>query len=360
MENLQIRCLSDTGLVRTENEDSHWSQNFSDMAVLVVADGMGGQLGGREASQIVVETCRELFDQNRTRLEPDELLNDCLELANRKIHDISQTEFQGRPVGSTCTLALVKEKMEQLRGAEEKALEVFCAHVGDSRLYHLQGSKISQITTDHTMLQKLLDANALSAAEADNYAHKNIIYKSLNGDEKLEFDPIIRFDFLWGDALLICSDGLFNYLGDDEFSEILEGTQSLGDAADYLVNLAKFRGGDDNITVCLLEYGKFPRQKSVKLKKIRKIRRAGGKKKKIAVLLVLFILLAAASGLLWITLKNESERIRGNEIETNSSQPKDKTELDDSHQKGQKIRGAIDDKQGDPSTFGNPSFSGEG
>ncbi|MBN2198775.1 MAG: protein phosphatase 2C domain-containing protein [Candidatus Aminicenantes bacterium] len=294
MKHLKIAGLTDVGMVREKNEDSLFARIYDDLAVLVVADGMGGYIGGNFASGIVVQAVRKLFDLNRKRLPPDELIEDCLVLANRRVGELSRDRYEGMMVGSTVSMAVVRPP------------EVHFTNLGDSRLYHLRGSSVEQKSRDHTMLQKLLEAGALKPEEAAGYAHKNIVYKSVNGEEGLEVDPVRTFDLEKGDALLLCSDGLSNYVRPEEMARALQGTSSIREAARYLVNLANRRGGDDNITVVLLEYGKYDRVRGLKLERIPKAVRAGGKRRRRWVLAPLFALLAAAVVLLVAGLRDET------------------------------------------------------
>jgi len=314
VKNIQISGLSDAGMVRDKNEDSLWSAAFKEMAVLVVADGMGGYLGGQMASGIVVQTVKKLFDLNRSRLSPPELIEDSLVLANKKIRELSHSHFEGLTVGSTCVLAVVTPpdgaSKRKLRGL----LRVQYAHLGDSRLYLIRGSAIRQISIDHTMLQKLLESGILSGAEADNYAHKNVIYKSLNGDEKLALDPIQSFDLERGGVLLLCSDGLSNFVSPEDMIRVLQGTPTLDQAVNYMVHLANARGGDDNISVLMLEHGGYERQKNVKLDKLPRLKRKSAARRKRVLLAALFALLAVSAGMLYLEVR--SGHIPGSGVKT--------------------------------------------
>ncbi len=300
MKNIKISALTDVGMVREENEDNFWHRDYGNIVAATVADGMGGHIGGRAASETAVETIERLFNQNRGRLAVVELIEDCLVLGNRKIREKAAEKFRGMNIGTTCTLAVVSAP-EAGRGAAPRGrsgeLIVHFGHIGDSKLYLINGDEITQKSTDHTMLQRLLDTDALKPEQAETFSHKNVIYKSLGGTEKLDLDPVEQFPLGWGNILLLCSDGLSNYLKPPEMVYILQGSGNLKRAAEYMVDLAKFRGGDDNITVVLLEYGKYPRKKGVTLENIKKVKRKGSGKKKIVLKIskrdVVILLLAA-------------------------------------------------------------------
>lgn len=310
MKDIKIFALTDVGMVREENEDSCWYRDYGDMAAAVVADGMGGHIGGKAASETAVETIERLIGQNRRRLGIEELIDDCLLLAHRRIRERAALEFRGMNIGTTCTLIVVEPETDDAASSASRALQVHSGHIGDSKLYLINGHHIVQKSKDHTMLQRLLDTDALKPEQAENFSHKNVIYKALGGMEKLELDPVQHFRLGWGDLLLLCSDGLSNYIKSPEMVRIVHGCGNLKKAAQYMVDLAKLRGGDDNITVILLEYGHFPRDKGIPLEKLGKVKQAGiGSKKKILlkiskrdlVILLLIILFMLAGLLLHLT-----------------------------------------------------------
>jgi len=292
MKNIKIFGLTDVGMVREKNEDSFAIFKTSDMDVAVVADGMGGHTGGQIASSTTVETIKNYFQKNGKKLKIKELIEDSLTLSNRKIREISASLPAGMSMGTTCTMAVIRGK--------------FCyyGHIGDSKLYHITKDSINQISTDHTMLQRMLDSGALKAEEAENYAHKNIIYRSIGGSENFKIDSTEHFLFIEGEMLLLCSDGLSGLLTQEEMFEILKAKGNIKSAAEYMINLAKHRGGDDNITLIIVEKGKFRREKSIKLQKIKKIKRKIGGENRKPLIAVLLILLLVLTTLLFYLMKD--------------------------------------------------------
>jgi len=327
MKDVRISGLSDVGMTREKNEDSLWAALYKDMAVLVVADGMGGYLGGQMASGIVVQTVKNLFDLNRNRLSIPELIEDSLILANEKIKELSHSQYEGLTVGSTCVLVVVAPSDgasdRKLRGP----LRVQYTHLGDSRLYLIRGSVIRQISVDHTMLQKLVESRALSPTDAANYAHKNVIYKSLDGKENFGLEPAGSFDLERGGVLLLCSDGLSNFVGPEDMVRVLQGTPNLDQAANYMVHLANSRGGDDNISVLLLEHGEFERQKSVQLDKLPRIKRKNKTRRKRLLMAVLLAVLLISTAAMVLLLRKDQligskAKPKGKTAKTTTSVPK--------------------------------------
>ena len=302
MQHINMFGLTDIGMVREENEDSFWFHIYEDMAVAVVADGMGGHIGGKLSSKLAVSTAKELFQQNRGRLSGAELVEDCLLLGNRKIRDYSKVEFEGKSMGTTCTMILVEARppvglREAIRGRTPRSLpeedyfvaaldetaestggedyhwNVYLGHVGDSRLYWIKGDGIVQKSKDHTIVQRLIDSESLTPDQAENYAYKNVLYRALGGVDDLTSGPIENFPIKQGEVLLLCSDGLSNYIKPAEMVRIVQGTKDLKRACQYLATLANNRGGKDNITVLLVEFGRYQRNKDVFLEPLKKIKR---------------------------------------------------------------------------------------
>lgn len=301
MQRVKMFGLTDIGMVREENEDSFWFHIYDDMAVAVVADGMGGHIGGKLSSKLAVATAKELFQQNRGRLAGVELVEDCLLLGNRKIRDFSRSEFGGKSMGTTCTMILVESRppialREVIRGRTPRSLPeeeyyiepvaesaeasggedyqwtVYLGHVGDSRLYWIKGDGIVQKSKDHTIVQRLLDSESLTPDQARNYAHKNVLYRALGGVDDLTSGPIEQFPIKEGEVLLLCSDGLSNYIQPAEMVRIIQGTKDLKRACQYLVALANHRGGKDNITVLMAEFGHYARDKEIQLEPLKQKR----------------------------------------------------------------------------------------
>ena len=219
--------------------------------VLVVSDGMGGALAGDVASQMAVDTVRDLmmggnsvtgsaFD---TSVPIGDLLRNATVRANFEIHRKSQSDSAYQGMGATFTGSA-------LRG---DTLEV--VQVGDSRAYLGRGDEIQQITKDRSLVQQLVDVGQISEADAEHHPFRNVILQALGAQDDLK--PISgRVRVFRGDILLLCSDGLSGKLKSHDMQSIL--AQSKGDlafACERLVNEANARGGEDNITVVLARLG---------------------------------------------------------------------------------------------------------
>ena len=246
---LAARGLTDVGQRRDHNEDSLLID--VDLGLFVVADGMGGHAGGATASRLAVETIRgELLEARKE--EPSlfgsgaegednplpDLLGQAVERSCAVIFQAAQAEPELSGMGTTVTAVLVDG-----RGA-------FVAHVGDSRAYLLRSGHIYQVTQDHSLVAEQLRMGAISADEARNSRFKNIITRSVGFEQSVQVD-LMGLELEPGDSIVVCCDGLSNMVEDREILALIE--QHGVDAVEALVDLANERGGDDNITVALIQ-----------------------------------------------------------------------------------------------------------
>ena len=225
-------ALTDTGLVRPQNEDSHLSR--PQQQLWVVADGMGGHEGGRFASQAIVEAlaAAELPDGFEAAADA---LSAAVHAANQRVYATARDA--GRMMGSTVVALL-------LRGDE---FAVFWA--GDSRAYLLRDDRLIQLTRDHSQVQDMLDRGLMSEADAADHPMRHVLTRAVGVQPTLEIDAI-RDVVNKGDVFLLCSDGLHGVLSDEEITAILR-EQGVG-AAPALVAACLERGAPDNVTVALV------------------------------------------------------------------------------------------------------------
>jgi len=241
---------TNVGKVRAANEDSFLIDQ--EMRLYIVADGMGGHQGGGYASSHAVEGIKEEAKkleqtQDTTQPLPDGSgrtpsqmrLHHALVNTNEELHKKAQEDSSLRGMGTTVTAMQVDGKYVNI------------AHVGDSRLYVLRGEKLLQVTKDHSWVQEQVDAGVLNEEEAKSHPLKNIITRSMGHDRDLTVD-LLKIEYKPGDKYLICSDGLTNMVEDETIKQEMRngGPQQ---AVDRLVELALEGGGQDNITVVLVE-----------------------------------------------------------------------------------------------------------
>lgn len=231
---------TDTGRVRQYNEDFLGCFDTPNGVVFVLCDGMGGHAGGALAARLAVEAIGQFFAENQESGTPYSWLKEALEQANQAILGKAAQDTSLQNMGTTCVVALLKGQ------------EVYYAHVGDSRLYHLRNGHLERITKDHSLVQTLADMGVLTQVEADYHPRNNEITKALGIKEftaDVCYQPLVFEDL---DVLLLCSDGLTGMLSDAQIALLLQKPESLSSKAKQLISEANKAGGTDNISVQLI------------------------------------------------------------------------------------------------------------
>ena len=229
---VRYAARTDVGLVRSRNEDS----GYAGPHLLAVADGMGGHAGGNVASSLVLARLAPLDGDSHGADDALELLADTVAEANRSLARAMDRDSGLHGMGTTLT-ALMR------CGSTGLAL----VHIGDSRAYLLRDGRFTQITSDHSFVQSLVDAGRISEAEAEHHPQRSLVTRVLTGAPEDEPDLSMRQARL-GDRYLICSDGLSDYVGRDTIEEVVRAGDSPNDTASRLVDLALRAGAPDNVT----------------------------------------------------------------------------------------------------------------
>ncbi len=249
--NLAMAASTDVGKTRTVNEDFFY---FSDsLQLAIVCDGMGGLQGGATASRMAGKTFRDAFsisdlallarlcDDVKEKL-PSPLLKMAVgtRLANRRVYLSGRDDRSLKGMGTTIAAVVLADNM------------VYLAHVGDSRVYLMRDSMLMQLTQDHSWINELLEDQDIQKDEVKNFRKKNVLTRALGTHPAIKIDlqclPVQE-----NDTFLICTDGLFNALGEEQIlTAILEHNGNLKTAADTLVQSAKMADGSDNITAVLV------------------------------------------------------------------------------------------------------------
>lgn len=235
---------SDIGLVRTENQDSfgkfpdnNTDLNHSEGQLFIVADGMGGHKGGKEASTIAVEVISREFVNSA--YEESLALKNAIEKANETIYRKAGESLEFGSMGTTCSVLLIKG---------EKAV---IGHVGDSRIYKIENDTIEQLTSDHTKVQEMLSQGILTPQEAKNYPSKSVLARALGVDKQVRVDIIENITLRSGQSYILCSDGLAK-VSKEEILSIVSGNNP-EESCRLLVDMANERGGKDNVTVIVIK-----------------------------------------------------------------------------------------------------------
>ncbi|QZY28664.1 PP2C family protein-serine/threonine phosphatase [Nocardioides coralli] len=234
---------TDVGRVREVNEDAY----LAAPPVFAVADGMGGHEGGDVASRVVVEELGRLADRALDPTEAREQLAAALATCQQRIAEIGadgETSRQARSYAGTTVVAAIV--------VDDGGPAWFLVNLGDSRAYRLSQGRLSQVSTDHSLVQELVDAGSLSTEDAATHPERNVITRALGGREASEPDYFL-LPLAEAPRLLLCSDGINGMIDDAAIEEILGATDDPRDAADRLVEAALAAGGRDNATAVVVD-----------------------------------------------------------------------------------------------------------
>lgn len=231
---IETGVRTDVGRVREGNEDSY----LMDEPLFGIADGMGGHAAGEVASSTAVEALSS--GAARVNSEDPESLVALIKEANRAIFEKAAKDDSLHGMGTTCTLVRID------------AYKAHLAHVGDSRAYLLRDGDLSRLSEDHTLVGRMVREGRLTEEEAAKHPQRSMITRSLGIDSDVRVD-LGSFDVRDGDRIMLCSDGLTSMTDEDTIKRVLQQKKSPQAAADELVDLANEAGGEDNITVVVLD-----------------------------------------------------------------------------------------------------------
>ena len=241
---MQSWGLTDAGCVRKQNQDAFHIERLDRNSLLcVVCDGMGGAKSGNIASSLAsdvfVQEVKRSWNANMDQEKADQMLQGAVKLANFTVFDQAAqfAEFDG--MGTTLVAVLVRGR------------KVTVVNVGDSRAYGIDADGIHQLTTDHSLVQMMVDRGELTPEMARTYPGKNLITRAI-GTEPTVMCDLFHLDVKKGDFLLLCSDGLSNMMDDQEILfEVVHGVKKQF-CCQRLLNIAKNRGAPDNVTSVLV------------------------------------------------------------------------------------------------------------
>lgn len=226
---------TDVGAVREINEDSILDK--PEIGLWAVADGMGGHEGGNLASEMIVSSLDELGKKG--------MLNDIVTCVEDKVNDVNQRLLEyseimldGRVIGSTVAILLIKGRAG------------VCMWAGDSRLYRFRNESLEQISLDHSHVSELLQQGSITAEEAENHPDANVITRAIGTAENLYID-IDVFDVRLGDVYLLCSDGLYNSVENEEIMDCLR-EEDVETAVSRLIDLSLTNDTNDNVSAVVI------------------------------------------------------------------------------------------------------------
>lgn len=241
---MRITGKTDIGKRRAENQDNYRAGRQPDDTVwAVVCDGMGGARGGAVASSIAVGIMEE---QLATRLVPQfdtagmrGLLEDAAQQANRRIYEYACADPSKQGMGTTLVACVLRDGC------------AYIIHAGDSRAYLYRDGQLERLTRDHSMVQELVENGSITVQEAELHPKKNLITRAVGVYPELQIE-YGEHRTRPGDVLLLCTDGLTNYIREEKIAKLLDSSEFYS-AADAMVSAALAAGGQDNITAVLLK-----------------------------------------------------------------------------------------------------------
>lgn len=236
----RLEARSDTGLKRSKNDDSGYGGRY----LAVVADGMGGHVGGDVASATTVLNLTPLDHPDFENGTGGVYLADEIQSANLIINELAANDPQLAGMGTTCTALLI----------DGDCIEF--AHIGDSRAYRLRPSadgEFEQISTDHTFVQRLLNEGRITPEEAEHHPHKNVIMRVLGDVDASPELELKTLDAVVGERWVLSSDGLDAVVSVPEIEQVMRSHDDLAEVADTLISMTLERGAPDNVTVVALQ-----------------------------------------------------------------------------------------------------------
>jgi serine/threonine protein phosphatase PrpC len=232
---------------RQYNQDRLAYSYSKDALLLVLADGMGGHRNGEIAAQLAVKTLTDAFQRLAVPAlsSPAKFLIEHVQQVHDMIENVTQTEDLIESPRTTIVTAIIQ------RGY------LYCAHVGDSRLYHFRNGHLLFRTEDHSVVQSLYKKGMISKEEMATHPYKNKIYNCLGGETPPQIDLADRHELLEGDTILLCTDGVWGVISDQQIKEIIQRNNNITDATIDLMDSAEFASDEkgDNMSAIGLQWG---------------------------------------------------------------------------------------------------------
>ncbi|MBC7741067.1 MAG: Stp1/IreP family PP2C-type Ser/Thr phosphatase [Bdellovibrionaceae bacterium] len=235
----QSWCITDKGLKREGNQDAFLIDDR--LGLFIVADGVGGHHGGEVASALAVETVREVVGHPKAlQFKPKEVIYQAYEEASHRIFDRATEEVRLNGMGTTMVMGYVRES------------KLFIANVGDSRCYLYRKPHLWQVTEDHSLINEQIRLGLMNEEQAKKVVGKNVITRSV-GFERDVYPDVLEREISMGDVFLFCSDGLTGMVTDSDLCSMLN-QYSADKIAPLMIDKALAHGGDDNVTVLVLQF----------------------------------------------------------------------------------------------------------
>ncbi len=242
---LKHKGITDVGTVRSNNEDSYLiCENRLKDNLFLIADGMGGHNAGEVASAMATRTIREAFLEINSEVDYNTFLRDAIQMANEKVYKSSLIDSQYNNMGTTLSVLILSKD------------RIYIGHVGDSRIYYMTENTIQQLTTDHTLVQAMIDNGSITKEEAKTNNYRNVLTQAIGTSRKVTISLIeSKIPMRKEIKFLLCSDGLTEGVSDEVIHSVLNETSPLEQRLNKLMKLALDSGSKDNITFIGVEKG---------------------------------------------------------------------------------------------------------
>ncbi|MBF7018904.1 Stp1/IreP family PP2C-type Ser/Thr phosphatase [Staphylococcus sp. 18_1_E_LY] len=240
---LKAQFYTDKGQYRENNEDAGGVfYNKINQQLLVLCDGMGGHQAGEVASQFVTKELQQRFEEENLieAHQAEDWLRSTLKNINRELYQLSSTRPEYSGMGTTCVCALVFDDY------------IVVANIGDSRAYLVNSRDVEQITSDHSFVNHLVMIGQITEEEAFSHPQRNIITKVMGTDKLVSPDIFVK-RFNYYDYLILNSDGLTDYVRDNQLQEIIEDNDTIESIGLKLIEVALANDSNDNISFVLAE-----------------------------------------------------------------------------------------------------------
>ena len=241
---LRVGARSHVGMVRAGNEDNFFADADERRGIFIVADGMGGHAAGEVASEMAVQIVAQGLGglTSATEAEAPRRLEASLKAANRAIYDRMIAEVDKQGMGTTASVLLISDA------------GFLIGQIGDSRIYLLRGGTLVQLTKDHSYVQEQVDTGILTPEQARNHPYSNVITRCVGSSEDVDVD-LFAGEPMPGDVFLVASDGLTGMVEDHRLQQLLLARTGPGRVVDALIAEANARGGLDNVTAIVVQFG---------------------------------------------------------------------------------------------------------
>ena len=238
---IEVGSVCETGNYREDNQDRMGACSVALGNLYIVADGMGGHRAGGLAAELTVRGLQKYIGEAEADASAEEVFETAFERVNREIHHESYSgdpEIEG--MGSTALVLLITDRTARL------------AHVGDSRAYLYRERRLKQLTRDHTLVQKMVDAGMLTPEQANRHPDASVLSQAMGNNPDVDVEISVPISIEQDDLILLCSDGLSGFVSDAEMEQVLQAKTPIQKTAEKLADLALINGGNDNITIQLI------------------------------------------------------------------------------------------------------------